>query len=129
MTRLTRQHDDTEVAPELAPLNLSEKPDGPAAAAMLAAGIGIFVLGLFMLLAEVSTGIHDFLEAWDFDKGVGPLAGKTFLAIIAFFGSWIALHFAWRDGDVDIKRIFWWALVIGVIGAILVFPPVFTAFA
>ncbi len=128
MTQLTTHH-DTEVAPELAPLSLPDKPDGPAAAAMMAAGIGILVLGLFTVLAEVSTGIHDFLEAMDFDQGVGPLAGKTILAVIAFFGSWIALHYAWRDRDVDLKRIFWWALVIGVVGAILMFPPVFTAFA
>ena len=36
-------HNDAEVAPELAPLDLAPKPDGPAAAVMIASGLGVFV--------------------------------------------------------------------------------------
>jgi hypothetical protein len=40
--------------PEVDALHLDERPDGPGAAAMMAAGIGILVLGLFTLLSEAS---------------------------------------------------------------------------
>ena len=51
-------------------LHLDERPDGPGAAAMMAAGIGIFVLGLFTLLSEASVPIHDWLESLEFGRGV-----------------------------------------------------------
>ena len=35
--------------------------EGTAAAALLAAGVGAFVLGLLTTLAEASTGMKDFL--------------------------------------------------------------------
>jgi hypothetical protein len=125
---MTTSH-DIEVAPELEGLDLPDRPDGPGSAAVIAAGIGIFVLGLFTLLSEVSEGIHVFLEDLDFGQGVGPLAGKTILATAAFFVSWAILGSVWRRKDTDIKRSFWVGLALGIIGAILTFPPVFTAFA
>ena len=124
---MTTRH-DIEEAPELRKLNLSDKHDGPGAAAIISAGIGILVLGLFTLLAEVSEGIHDFLGDMAFDQGVGPLAGKSILASLAFFISWGILALMWKDKDPDIKRMFWIGLGLGVLGAILTFPPVFTAF-
>jgi len=126
---MTNTHHDTEVAPELADLGLTDKPDGPGAAVMLAAGIGIFVLGLFTVLSEVSEGIHTFVDAFDGDYGVGPLAGKTIMGTIAFFVSWLVLGILWKDKEVDIKRMFWIGLVLGVLGAVFMLPPVFRAFA
>lgn len=126
---MTSTHHDTEIAPELADLHLVDKPDGPGAAAILAAGIGIFVLGLLTTLNEVSEGIHSFLDAFDGDGGVGPLSGKTILATVAFFVSWAILWGLWRNKGIDIKRIFWIGLGLGVAGTVLMFPPVFQAFA
>lgn len=129
MASESRMEKDYESAPEIAELGLEEKPDGPGAAAMLAAGIGLLVLGLLTVLAEASAGIHDWLEGWDFDKGVGPLAGKTTLAVIVWAVSWIALHLGLRGKDVDLKRWFWVGLVLGVLGALMTFPPIFLSFA
>lgn len=126
---MTSTHHDTEIAPELADLHLVDNPDGPGAAAILAAGIGIFVLGLLTTLNEVSEGIHSFLDAFDGDGGVGPLSGKTILASAAFFVSWAVLWGLWRNTDIDIKRAFWVGLGLGVAGTVLMFPPVFQAFA
>ena len=122
-------HYDTKVAPELDELHLPDKPDGPAAAVMLSAGIGIFVLGLMTLLNEMSEGINKFLLSFEMGRGVGPLAGKTILGALAFFVSWLVLGLAWRKRNIDIKRMFWVGLVLGVLGAVLMFPPVFEAFA
>jgi hypothetical protein len=110
-------------------LHLDERPDGPGAAAMLAAGIGIFVTGLFTVLSEASVPIHDWLDSLDFGRGVGPLAGKTILGTLSFFASWIVLGIAWRTKDLDLRRWFWIAVALGVVGAALMFPPVFQAFA
>ena len=116
-------------APEVDALHLDERPDGPGAAAMLAAGIGIFVTGLFTVLSEASVPIHDWLESVDFGRGVGPLAGKTILGTLSFFASWIVLGMAWRTKDLDLRRWFWIAVALGVVGAALMLPPVFQAFA
>ena len=115
--------------PEVDALHLDERPDGPGAAVMMAAGIGIFVLGLFTLLSEASIPIHDWLESLEFGRGVGPLAGKTINGTIGFFAAWIILGMAWRTKELDLRRWFWIALALGVIGAVLMFPPVFQAFA
>ena len=119
---------DVDVAPELAALNLADRPDGPGAAAMLATGIGIFVLGFLTTVAVISTGLNDFLAKWEWGQGVGPLAGKTTIASLAFFASWGGLHVAWRDKDVDIKKIFMIGLILGLLGAIGTFPTFFEAF-
>ncbi|HKX76468.1 MAG TPA: hypothetical protein VJR05_13875 [Acidimicrobiia bacterium] len=126
---MTTTHHDTEIAPELAGLGLVDKPDGPGAAAMVAAGFGIFVLGLLTTLNEMSEAIHSFLDAFDGDFGVGPLSGKTTVATIAFFVSWVVLGGAWRRKNVDLKKSFWWGLALGVVGTVLMFPPLFQAFA
>jgi hypothetical protein len=124
---MTTRH-DIETAPELSELDLPDKHDGPGAAVIVAAGIGIFALGLLTVLSEVSETIHDFLGDMAFDQGVGPLAGKTILASLGFFISWGILGYLWRDKDPDIKRMFWIGLGLGIAGAIMTFPPVFTAF-
>jgi hypothetical protein len=121
-------HRDVERAPEIADLGLMPRPDGPAAAAVLAAGIGVFALGLLTVLSEASTGMHDWLESWDFDQGVGPLAGKTIVAVIVWVVSWIVLAIALRGREVSLKVWFWVALVLGALGFLGTFPPVFLSF-
>ncbi|HSO69988.1 MAG TPA: hypothetical protein VLQ67_10145 [Arachnia sp.] len=115
--------------PELAPLNLSEKPDGPGSAIILSAGIGIFTLGLLCVLAEASEGVNAFLSWFQAGLGVGALAGKTIVAVVLYVGSLIALWVLWKDKDVSIKGPFFIALALGVLGAIMMYPPVFTLFA
>lgn len=122
-------HQDAEKAPELEPLKLADKPDGPGAAAMLAAGIGVLALGAATTLNEVSEGLNTFFRKFEMDRGVGPLAGKTTVAAIIFFLAWIVLGFLWKGKNVDIKRMFWIGLILGLIGAVFMFPPVFEAFA
>jgi hypothetical protein len=121
-------HHDKERAPELADLDLPDKPDGPGAAAILAAGIGLFGLGLFTVLAEASEGIKEFFEGFEMDRGVGPLAGKTTLAVVAWLVAWVVLALAWRGKDVSLRIWFWVGLLLGVLGALGTFPPIFLSF-
>jgi len=130
---MTTQHTnsayhDEEIAPELAALNLADKPDGPAAAAMLSAGIGIFMLGIFTTGAVISAGLKSFLAWWEWGQGVGPLAGKSTVSVIIWLISWALLFFMWRDKDVDLKKMFYIGFGLGVAGAIMMFPPFFELF-
>ena len=120
--------DHIVAAPELDELNLADKPDGPAGAAMIAAGVGIFVLGLFTVLNEASSAINKFLVLFD-TGGVGPLAGKVSLATIAYVVSLGVLWVMWKNRDVDLKKMFWIGIVLGVLGALMTFPPLFQMFA
>lgn len=122
-------HHDEELAPELAALNLPDKPDGPGAAMMISAGIGIFMLGFFTVLAEASTGAKEWLQKWEWGVGVGPLAGKTTLATVAYFLSLAVLWVLWRHKDVNVKTAFYIGFGLGVLGAIGTYPTVFQGFA
>src|SRR5512133_4040632 len=94
----------------------AEPPSGPAAAAILAAGIGTLVLGIMTTWAEASTGFADSLQ-WN-DR-VGPLSGKTIISAIAYFGAWGVLHLLWRRSNPPLQRIVWitvFLIALGVIG-------------
>lgn len=99
-----------------------EKTNGPALAAIVAAGLGVLVLGLCTLLAEVSKATNDALNWW---PPAGPLVGKTGVAVIAWLVTWAAFHLAWRRREVSFRT--WWAVALGLIliGFLLTFPPIF----
>lgn len=103
-----------------------ERPTGPVAAAVLATGVGAFVLGLLTTLNEASTGVHDFLE---FDEDAGPLSGKTILAVIAYLASWAVLHGLWRRQNPLLRPILIATVVLVALGILGTFPTFFQAFA
>jgi hypothetical protein len=103
-----------------------DRPTGPVAAAVLGTGIGAFTLGLLTTLSEASTDVHDFLE---FNTDVGPLSGKTILAVVAYFGSWAILHALWRRQNRDLRPILIIAAVLLALGILGTFPTFFEAFA
>lgn len=116
----------------MTPPTTDTKPNGPVAAAFVAAGVGSLVLGLFVTLNEVSADINDFLKFdanFGIGSGVGPLSGKVTLAVIAFVVSWIALHFLWRGKELDFGKVFIASLVLVGLGFALTFPPIFLLFA
>lgn len=104
----------------------TEPPSGPAAAALLSAGIGALVLGIFTTWAEASTGMKDWLQ-WN-DR-VGPLTGKTILGVIAFIVSGAVLGALWKDKNPELRPIVIAAAVLLVVGFVLTFPTFFQAFA
>lgn len=115
----------------MASTDTDTKPNGPVAAAFVAAGIASLVLGIFVVLNEMSSDISSFLQ---FDKnfglgsGVGPLSGKVALAVIAYVISWVILHLRFRDQEVDFRKAFIASLVLVGLGFLLTFPPLFQAF-
>jgi len=100
--------------------------DGVAAAALVAAGVGAFVLGVMTTFNEISSGLNDFLR---FNDRVGPLSGKTIIAAIGYFASLIVLSLVWRGRQLNLKPILWTAGVLLVLGFIGTFPTFFELFA
>ena len=100
-------------------------PTGPAAAALIASGIGTFVIGLMTTGAVLSAGLKGFLNWWN---PAGPLTGKTGIGIILWLVSWILMHTMWKDKDYDLGKAFTITLIFIGLGLLLTFPPVFEAF-
>ncbi|BAS26920.1 hypothetical protein [Limnochorda pilosa] len=99
--------------------------NGPAAAALLASGIGSLVLGLMTTGAVVFHGLGGLLNWWN---PAGPLTGKTGIAVLAWLVSWKVLSNRYREQDVDLGRILSVTLWLIVVGLLLTFPPVFELF-
>jgi hypothetical protein len=95
--------------------------NGSGAAAILAAGIGAFALGLLAMLADK---IPSLKSAMIFYKPTGPLSGVTTVAIVAWFAAWAILDARWKKQEVALGRINAIALVLVVLALLLTFPPV-----
>lgn len=107
-------------------IEFPDKPEGPIAAAILAGGVGALALGVFTTLAEASTSIKDWLK-WDDE--VGPLSGKTGMAVLAWLVAWAVLHLVYRGKPYETRRAFVIAMVLLALGAVGTFPTFFEAFA
>jgi len=119
----------TDTAPEvheqLRDIEFTDKPEGPIAAAIVAGGVGATALGLFTTLAEASTDIKDWL---DWNSRVGPLSGKTIMAVIAWLVAWAVLHAVYRGKPYETRRAFTIAVVLVGLGVLGTFPTFFQAF-
>jgi hypothetical protein len=94
--------------------------NGGAAAAVLAAAIGVCTLGVLALIGDAFPAVAHALNIW---KPTGPLSGVTGLAIIVWLAAWFALARTWGARNRDLRRINLIALVLIVAGALLTFPP------
>ncbi len=101
-------------------------PNGSAAAALLAGGIGAIAIGLMTVLAEVSQGLRTALM---FYRPSGPLSGKTTVGVIIWLIAWAILDRRWRRREVDFGRAAMWAFILLSLGLLGTFPPFFLLFA
>jgi hypothetical protein len=106
-------------------VELPDRPEGPIAAAVLAGGIGCFVLGLLTTLAEANASFKDWLS-WNDD--VGPLSGKTGLTVIVWLIVWAILHAVYRGRRFETRRALLIALILVALGVVGTFPTFFQAF-
>jgi hypothetical protein len=123
MTDTTPTSDDYE---HLRDVHFSDKPEGPIAAAIIAGGVGAAALGLFTTIAEANEDIKDWLD-WNSD--VGPLSGKTIMAVIVWLVAWAVLHVVYRGKPYETRRAFTIAVVLVALGVLGTFPTFFQAFA
>ena len=126
--RVVREGGETrdEIVWQAQELNIQERPNGPAVAAIIAAAIGVFVLGLLTTLSEANTDIHDFL---DIKNRVGPLSGKTTFAVVAYLVAWAALAPVLWKRTVPFANAMLVAAILIALGFIGTFPKFFQLFA
>jgi hypothetical protein len=98
----------------------SSLPNGIAAAAILAAGIGCAMVGVLAFAGDASGSIGRLLN---FYNPTGTLSGVTTVAIIVWLGSWVVLHRTWSSRTVAMARVNSGAFALLVIGFLLTFPP------
>ena len=96
-------------------------PNGSGAAAMLAAGVGCFVLAILACAGDKSVAIKTSLN---FYKPTGPLSGVTTIAIVVWFAAWGLLEWRWGKRAVAISRVVWASLALLVLSILLTFPPI-----
>jgi len=103
-----------------------DRPEGPISAAIIAGGVGALALGILTTLAEASTGVADWLQ-WS-DR-VGPLSGKTIMAVIVWLVAWTVLHFVYGRSPIETRTALIIAFVLIALGVLGTFPTFFQAFA
>ena len=99
----------------------SERSNGAGAAAILAAGIGAFLLAVLAILADQSVTIKSMMIFW---KPAGPLSGVTTCAIVLWLASWAILDARWRNRSVALAGISATAFVLLILAVLLTFPPI-----
>jgi hypothetical protein len=102
--------------------------DRAVGAAFIASGIGSTALGLMVILTEMKAGAG-LKAALTWTAPVGPLSGKTGVAVLAFVISWVLLHFAFKRRAVSLTTSFVVAVVLIVLGVAMCYPPIFELFA
>ena len=109
----------TTTEPELA------RPSGPAAAVVLAAGLGCLTLGVLSVLTAADQGVSDALALSD---RVGDISGITTASAAVFFGAWAVLAVAWRRADPPLVWVAGVAGLLMALGLLGTFPPFFNLF-
>ena len=94
--------------------------NGRGAAAVLAAGLGAFAMGLIAVIADKAPQVA---RALNFYRPTGPLSGVSTVAIAIWLGCWAILHSLWRERNVELRRVAAIALLLLGGGMLLTFPP------
>ena len=95
-------------------------PNGPAAAAILSAGIGCCVLGILAVLGDGSKSITALLTWY---RPTVPLSGVRSAAILVWLISWVSPASRWRTKIVALAKVNATAFLLLAIGVLLTFPP------
>lgn len=103
-----------------APQPSHDLPNGPGAAALLAAGIGALAVAVISMAAD---RVPAFKQWMIFSKPTGPLSGVTTTAVLVWLIAWAILELRWRRRDVRMSMVVAAALILLVLGVLLTFPP------
>jgi hypothetical protein len=103
------------------PVSSVALPNGRGAAAILAAGVGSFALGVLAVAGDRSKA---FAQHLIFYRPTGPLSGVTTIAIAIWLVSWALLAWRWRAKNVPLRLVLAVAFVLLALSLLLTFPPV-----
>ena len=96
-------------------------PNGSAAAAILASGIGTFIFAVMAFAGDKSPAIKSGLI---FYKPTGPLSGVAGTAVVLWILCWVFLEWRWAKKTVPGKVVCVTSLVLLALGLLLTFPPI-----
>ena len=88
-------------------------PNGSGAAAVLAAGVGSFLVALFALLADQNR-CHQ--EPDDLLPAYRSALGRNHLRHLVWLAAWVVLHVRWRERTVAIAHIGTAAFILLIVG-------------
>lgn len=94
-------------------------PNGAALAGVLAAGIGSFAMGAFVIANEAG-----IFTAPSLYGPSGGLSGRSTFAVLVWLVAWAFLHSRWRGRDLQAARTLTWTLALTALGVVMTFPPV-----
>jgi hypothetical protein len=107
--------------------NSAPAQNGQVWAAILAAAIGCFAMGVIIDLAEAFTGISKALNLYN---PTGDLSGKSSLGVLIWLCAWGVLHILWKDRTIHSPgKIFTLTIALLLLAMLAVFPPFFGLFA
>ena len=109
---------------------------GPAAAALISAGIGCFTMMVSHHLGDISKEINEMLwslgtwipgsktgdEMWG---NIGSYTGKETMLLIGWLISWPILHTIWKNKSVKSRTIFFWMFALLMASTAMSWHPLF----
>ena len=102
------------------PERSGDLPNGPGAAALLAAGIGCFAFGLLALAGDAIQPVNRLLRFW---PPSGALSGVSTCAVVIWLAVWYRLARRWRDRDVALMPVALGSVALLLVALLLTFPP------
>ncbi|HEX6925285.1 MAG TPA: hypothetical protein VF167_07635 [Longimicrobiaceae bacterium] len=96
----------------------THQSNGAGMAAYLAAGIGVFAMGLVVTLSEMGLLTLPVLY-----EPAGGVSSRTTAAVLIWLVSWGALHLRWRDSELNPRMITIGTLLLVLLGLLGTFPP------
>ena len=102
---------------------------GPAAAALLAVGLGLLALGISQVLSEASVPFKNAMQAlgnvWmPGAPGIGPYSGKETVVLLVWLMSWAALHAILRKREIPLVTAATMTFILIGLATTVLWPPV-----
>ena len=109
---------------------------GPAAAALISAGIGCFTMMVTHHLSDTSKarekivwaigswipGSHNPSEIWG---NIGSYTGKETMLLVGWLVSWPLLYLLWKNKQIRSRTIFFWMFGLFVAATAMTWHPLF----
>jgi hypothetical protein len=95
--------------------------NGAACAAIVAAGVGCFAMGVLSVAGDASKRMAGMLN---FYSPSGPLSGVSTMAVVVWLVVWVMLARLWRGKTVALGRLNLVAFLLLTAGLLLTFPPI-----
>lgn len=113
--------------PESSPPNRPDRTltNGFGAAAILAASIGCFSLGLLTVAGDASKSFARHVILY---RPTGPLSGVTTITIVIWLLAWGVLSRRWSRSNVALRPVLTVAFLLLAASLLLTFPPVIDIF-